>query len=299
MRNCDTKNHGDGTISFFLVPLLIFCLFTLLCWSAAVESAAAEMKKTRKIISLSPAITEWLAALGLSGEIAGVTTYCQRPSGIEKKQKVGTIMEIDVEKVAALKPDMVIAMSLTNIKDLNRLEKLGVPVKVFPIPKDFASLCEIFLGIGRFVGKEKDARRLIGNAQRQVSFIKEKTARFKARKVFIQIGAKPLYAATRDYFVNDYIEFIGGINIFKDAATGLVSKEEVLRRNPDVIIIATMGISGENEKKAWQRHAMITAVRNGEVYILDADKICSPTPLTFAVFLREFALIVHPGLQES
>jgi iron complex transport system substrate-binding protein len=115
-----------------------------------------------------------------------------------------------------------------------------------------------------------------------------------AEKVFVQLGSKPLFAATKDFFINDLIEFARGINIFKDAQSGLVSREEVVRKNPDVIIITTMGITGEKEQKSWQQYKTVNAVKNNRIYLVDSDSMCSPTPVSFAELLETIAKILHP-----
>ncbi len=248
-----------------------------------------------RIVSLSPVITEWLYLLGLENDVVGVTTYCNKPPRAKKKEKVGTVIEVNAEKIMSLKPDMVLAMSLTNEKDLTKLKKMGINVASFDIPKDFERLCEVSLEVGKSVGNEYKARTIINDSRMKVSDIKKKMSGIRKQKVFVQIGAKPLFAATREFFVNDYIEFAGGVNIFKDAISGLISREEVIKRNPDVILIATMGISGEDEMKMWQKYKTVNAVKHNRIYIVDADMICSPTPASFAEYLRKIVEILNPG----
>lgn len=249
------------------------------------------------IVSLSPVITEGLYLLGMGDSIIGVTIYCKKPIQAKDKQKVGAVVDVNVEKIVSLKPDMVFAMSHTSTKDIKKLRDTGINVITFDIPKTFERLCEIFIALGKTVGKEKEAIHIVNVSKRKVSDIRKKTSRLKKQKVFIQIGAKPLFAATDDSFVNDYIEFSGGINIFKDAGSGLISREEVLKRNPDIILIATMGIAGEDEQKIWHKYNMINAVRNKKIYLVDPDRICSPTPVSFAEYLStEIVGKIQPGI---
>ncbi|HOF57532.1 MAG TPA: helical backbone metal receptor [Syntrophorhabdaceae bacterium] len=249
------------------------------------------------IISLSPVITEGLYLLGMGDNIIGVTIYCQRPSQAKDKQKVGSVVDVNVEKIVNLKPDIVFAMSHTNTKDIKKLRDTGINVITFDIPKTFERLCEIFLALGKTIGKEKEAIHIVNASKRKVSDIRKKTSGLQKQKVFIQIGAKPLFAATDDSFVNDYIEFSGGINIFKDAGSGLISREEVLKRNPDIILIATMGVAGKDEQKIWHRYKMINAVWNNRIYLVDPYRICSPTPVSFAEYLTtEIVGKIQPGI---
>jgi iron complex transport system substrate-binding protein len=247
----------------------------------------------KRIVSLSPAITEALYVLGLEDSIVGVTIYCQKPPQAQRKEKIGTLMEPDMEKIVSLKPDLVLAMSLTSPKEIQKLKNLGLKVVMFQIPQDFNLLCEFFLQLGRVVGKEKDSQRLIKEAKGHVSEIARKVASLPKPKVLIQIGSKPLFVATKKYFINDYIQFAGGTNIFQDAGLGSVSMEEVIKKNPDIIIIATMGISGENERNIWKRFTTIEAVSKNKVYIVDPDRLCSPTPVSFAGYLAEIVTLLH------
>ncbi|MCX5813354.1 MAG: helical backbone metal receptor [Proteobacteria bacterium] len=253
----------------------------------------------QRIISLSPAITEALYLLGVEDRIIGVTTYCQKPPDAAKKEKIGTILEINTEKVISLKPDLVIGTGLTNSKDTKKLKNLGINVVTFDISKDFDWLCHIFIELGKLVGKEEQARTMIAESKKRIVKTQKKVEGLSRKKVFVQLGSKPLFAVTRDYFINDLIEFAGGVNIFKDAQSGLVSREEVVRRNPDIVIITTMGITGEKEQKTWQQYRTINAVKNKNIYLVDSDRMCSPTPVSFVELLEDIVKILHPEAFEG
>jgi iron complex transport system substrate-binding protein len=277
-----------SVLVFFILSLVVFITSPIIR-----NVAFCDAETHPRIISLSPVITEWLYLLGLENSVAGVTTYCNKPSRAKNKEKIGTVLEVNVEKIMGLNPDVVFAMSLTNTKDLKKLKSMGINVITFDIPKDFEKLCEVSLRVGSAVGKENEARNIVKTSKMKVYDIKKKTAQRPKQKVFVQIGAKPLFAATHEFFVNDYIELAGGINIFKEAMSGLISREEVLKRNPDVILIATMGISGEDEMRIWQKYKTINAVKQNRIYIVDPDRMCSPTPVSFAGYLEEIAGIVQ------
>jgi len=231
--------------------------------------------------------------LGLEDKIVGVTTYCQRPPDARSKEKIGMIREVNLERIVSLNPDLVVATSLVNVKAIEKLNNLGIKVMSFPPAKNFAEICKQFLKLGRFVGKEKEAEEIVRQAKTRVNVVKEKGNASPKLKVFIQIGAKPLFTVTEDSFINDFVEFAGGVNIAEDAKAGLYSREEVLRKNPDVIIIVTMGIVGEREEKIWQRFEVLNAVRNNKIYVVDSSRFCSPTPVTFAETLEELSRLIH------
>lgn len=248
----------------------------------------------QRIISLGVALTEELYILGVDDRLVGCTVYCQKPPEAKKKEKVGTVIEVNLEKVVSLKPDLVLTTSLTNPKAKEKLKNLGIKIVDFPQARSFAEACEQFLRLGRIVGKEREAEEIVNSAKAKVDSLKKRVTGLPKPRVFMQIGAKPLVTVTQDSFVNDFIEFAGGVNIAKGLKSGRYSREKVLEANPDVIIITTMGLSGEREKQVWQRYKSLKAARNNRIYILDAGMLCSPTPVGFAQTLEEIIKILHP-----
>jgi iron complex transport system substrate-binding protein len=89
----------------------------------------------------------------------------------------------------------------------------------------------------------------------------------------------------------------GGENIAADTTTGQYSREKVLERNPDVILIVTMGLVSAEEKELWQKYRTINAVKTGRIHTLDSYEVCSPTPLTFIKVLKELLPLLHPELK--
>lgn len=249
---------------------------------------------SQRIISLGPAITEELYLLGVGDKIVANTVYCKRPSDAEKKEKLGTVIKVDLEKIVKLKPDLVLATSLTDREQLQIMKNLKINVIEIPTAKNFQDICGNFLKLGELVGKRKEAEKIIEKVKIKVGSIREKTKHLPRQKIIVQVGAKPLYVATKRYFVDDFIEFAGGINIAGDSETGLYSREKILKQNPDVIIIVAMGIIGEKEKETWQKYKTLNAVRNNRIYIVDSYRLCSPTPVTFVETLEEIVKILHP-----
>lgn len=250
--------------------------------------------KTReRIISLAPSITEQLYLLNVGDRIVGNTTYCIHPPDARKKEKVGTILRIDVEKIIALNPDIIIATPLTPSVQLRILRRKGIEVVCFEEPKSFEEMCEQFLKIGELVGKKQIAKLLIKKIKGHVNSIKGKSKTLKKRTVFVQIGAKPLFTVPRHSYINDLIDFAGGVSISSTAVSGLYSREKVIAKNPDVILIADMGIVGETEKKIWMKYKTINAVKNKRVYIIDSHELCNPTPTSFLKVLRKIFKILH------
>jgi len=246
-----------------------------------------------RIVSLIPTVTEELYLLGAGDKIVGVTVYCQRPPEAQAKEKVGTVIDANIEKIIELRPDLVIASPLADHKQIRKLRNLDIEVKIFTEAGDFHGLCTNFVTLSRLLGKEQKAEEIVEKAKTELQAIKNAIAGFAKSRVFVQIGANPLFTAKGDSFINDLIECAGGINIGSDAKTGIYSREEVIKRNPDIILIVTMGIVGEKEKEVWRRYKTIGAVKNFRIFTVDSYRVCSPTPVSFVETVKELVRIFH------
>jgi iron complex transport system substrate-binding protein len=252
-----------------------------------------------RIVSLGPIITETIYLLGADKKLIANTTYCVIPPDARLKEKIGTVTQMNVEKIISLNPDLVLANALTKQKQINTLESFGIRVVKFENPKTFSEMCQMTLKLGRVLGKEKIAKQIVEKTRKEVDDVIEKTNKLPKKRVFIQIGIKPLHTAVKETFINEYIELAGGENIALNEKSGIYSREKVLQENPDVIFIVTMGssrVAGENEKAGWMKFTSINASRNNEIYILDPYIICSPTPVSFVNALKEIAKKLHPDI---
>jgi iron complex transport system substrate-binding protein len=193
----------------------------------------------------------------------------------------------------------VLTTLVTSNNDIEKLKRLKIKVVRFSTPKNFLEICNQFLELGKIVGKEKEAIDIIKRATTKVSLIETKVSDLPKVRVFVQTDAKPLYTANGGSFVHDYIVRAGGINIaagsYGGSDYGIYSREQVVKKDPDVILIVTMGIVGEQEKNIWKKFRSINAVSDNGIYIIDSHRVCSPTPLSFAEMLGEIAALLHPG----
>ncbi len=250
-----------------------------------------------RIVSLGPLNTENVFLLGAGNRLVADTVYCVRPQEARHREKIGSLMEINIEKIVSLQPDLVLATALTRPEQVKKLKSLGIRVVSFAKPDSFETICSQFLELGRILGLMENAEEIVTRARMVIECVKGSVSGLSRRKVFLQVGTDPVFASVPGSFTNDYITLGGGINIAADQTTGLFSREKVVAMNPDVIIIAVMGTetgTAAREKKAWKRFSSITAVRDNRVHTLDPDIICSPSPLTFAHALEKTACLIHP-----
>lgn len=255
-----------------------------------------------RIISLSPIQTENVFLLGAGSRLVGNTTYCTKPEAARNIEKVGSVMEINIEKIAGLRPDLILASNLTSTLQLEQLNKLGLRTKKFHQASSFMDICHQFRELGKLLGREQQAERITEEAQRRVNKVRSAVEHLPKQKVFLQVGAHPLFSSVKKSFTNDYIVFGGGQNIAREKTSGAMTTEEVLALAPDVIIIAVMGSEdgvGANEKTKWQNYEVLAAAKTGRIYVLDPDQVCSPSPLTFAKALEDIARLIHPEVRNQ
>ena len=259
-------------------------IFLLAAWLAFFTMANAQQYS--RVVSLAPSLTKNIYYLNAESRLLACTSYCKRAKE-DDKAVVASMVTVNVEKIVGLKPDLVLATSITNPEYIEMLRKFNIRVEVFPTPKSFEGICSQFVEMGKLLGKEEDAIQHVADIKREIEAIKMLSAtRNFNKKVFIQIGADPLYAVIPSSFMNDYILFANATNVAEDLTMGALSREAVLTRNPDYIFVVTMGIVGEEEKKVWERFGDLNAVKNNRIFIIDSDLACTPTPPTFLQTMR-------------
>ncbi len=245
----------------------------------------------RRIISLGPTITQNIYLLGREDLIVGVSSYCRGLPGAGEKEIAGDLINVNVEQVLKLSPDIVMTTDLVRPDMLDKLRSFGIKVMVFPEPESFEDTCSHFLELGRALGEYEKAEDIIMEIRNKTAVLKKEVEGLPRRKVLVQIGSNPLWVSPKNSFINDIIEFAGGINI-GPARGGMVSVEEVLKQNPDVIMIVDMGI-GEEQRKMWENYPVMNAVKNQRIYLVDSYTFCSPTPAVFLKALEETAEILN------
>ena len=274
---------------WFVIVILIFCALPL-------RADAQKTEFPQRIVSLGPLNTENVYLLGAGDRLVGNTSYCVRPEAAKEKEKIGSVMQVSIEKILSLQPDLVLATGLTQPRQLKKLRELGLQVVQVKQPASFADICAEFIRLGQLLGLEERAEQIVRRARREVAVITSRVADFPRQKVFLQVGAQPLFGSVKSSFTHDYIVLGGGINVIADQAVGTSSYEKILARNPDVIIVAIMGSesgAAAREKKKWRRFQVINAVRNNRVYSINPDLVCSPSPETFARTLAVIAGLIH------
>lgn len=265
---------------FFLFVILLVC------------QLKSEAQEAKRIVSLVPWVTKSLYLMGEQHRLLGCTNYCPVEAS-DHIPVVANAMSINIEKVLTLKPDLVMASSLNKPETIDNLRKLGIKVVSQPYPKSFEEICSYFIQIGELVGQSAKAKEIVAQQKARLVKLRAGIPAGKNPKVFIQIGAKPLFCAVPETFMEDFIQFSGGKNIAEELKLGSVTREYVLKQNPDIIFIVTMGMVAQDEKATWISYNSLSASKNKKIFILDADKTCSPTPILFVDALEEMIGLMY------
>jgi len=252
-----------------------------------------------RIISIAPSNTELLFALGLGHHLIAVTSDCNYPPEAAAKEKIGDFKP-SIERIAALAPDLVVAVRDLQPDTIRKLSEATMPVLVLD-PYTWDRLYQATEILGQATGAAAAARKLVAEmkAQREQVLAKTKGLRDDQRpKVFVEISNQPLMAAGPGTFVDELIKDAGGRNVAAGAKVewAQFSPEAVVQADPDFILTTIEGDAQNVKKRAgWQS---VSAVRKGQVYELDPDLLLRPGPRLLQGLQRTFALL-HPELAEA
>jgi iron complex transport system substrate-binding protein len=235
----------------------------------------------RRIVSLAPSLTEILFLIGADSSIVGVTDYCDYPDAAKRKAKIGGILNPNVERILALQPDLVLMSGSGNMKsDFEKLTSVGTPVFV-SFPRSIDGVFKSIIDIGELTGKRRTADSVVALLGIRRESIVRRAAAMKKETVLMILSLNPLIAIGPKTFLNELVTLANGENIIRDSSTAypVLSREEILRRQPDVIV-ATNDIvrSIDDILSPYPEWKSLAAIRNKRVAIVDASIVSRPGP---------------------
>ena len=264
----------------------------IFCYIVAVNGIIVHAAPKR-IVSLAPSITKMISLLDAEELIVGHTSFCIFEKS-DNSEVVANAVQVNIEKIVLLKPDLILVSDLTRPETVNTFKKLGIEVYRFAYSKSFNDLCSDLIVMGEKIEKTDLAESIIGKTKTELERVKALVPEnVRKPRIFAQIGSNPLWAVIPDTFMDDFIEFAGGVNVVSDARSGAISREQVLVRNPEVIFIMLMGTMGVDEKDQWKRYSGLDAVKNDKIFLMDQERTCSPTPLIFVETLEEMIRLIY------
>jgi len=278
------------------ISIFLSCITVCFCQTPNQGIENKNLGKIKRIVSLAPSLTESVYLLEMGKYLVGNTIYCNKPDDAKSKKRVASAVDVNIEEVVRLDPDLIVATHLTDHRAIKKFKSLGIRVASFVQPYSFKQMTVQFLCLGNMLGKKQLADKIVQKSQEKIRCLTERLGAKTKQKVFVQLGARPLYAATSESFVNDMVSLAKGINIAANRRNGIYSKEMVLTNNPDVILITSMGMTGEEEKNRWLQFDSLKAAQHKRVHIIDSELFCSPTVVSFADALQQVIQFLYPKL---
>ena len=259
-------------------------------WASAAGQGSAGTQTTpaRRIVSLVPALTEMLFAMGAGPQVVAVSSFDDFPPAVKSLPRVGALIDPDVERILTLRPDLVVTYGSQGSVEA-QLGRAGIKTFSYRhggIPAILQTLRDLGSATGRAAEAERKAREIEG----QLGAVRAKVRGVARPRVLLVFGRQPqslrqMYASGGVGFLNDILETAGGENVFSDVEQESVqpSQETLLARAPEVIVEIRSGRSDAatdvlGERSAWSPLASIPAVRNARIYFLSGAQFVIPGP---------------------
>jgi cobalamin transport system substrate-binding protein len=256
----------------------------------------------QRIISIIPSTTEMLFAMGAGARVVGVGNFDRYPPEALTRPKVGGLIDPDVERIIALKPDLVVVYGTQD--DLRtQLERARIPMFLYQhagLPDISATIRQL----GARIGSTNESAALADRIEAEIADVKKRVAGRPRPRTLLVFGRdaetlRGIYASGAVGFLHDMLEAAGGANVFSDVQRQSIqtTSELAVARAPEVIVeigVDTASASSRN-LRAWESLPSIPAVRNKRIYQLRGDGMMNPGP-RISASVRRMAEVLHPGV---
>ena len=255
-------------------------------------------KPPKRIVSLAPSITEILFAIGLEGEIVGVTDFCNYPPAALSKPKVA-YSQPNLESLVALEPQLVLAPpSFLRADLLAKLEQLKISTFVLESKTVEGIFGHIQL-LGRMLGRAPEANTYTAAMRKQVANLTKKVEGRPRPTLLYVLNSEPLITVGPGSFIHHLIELAGGRNAAEraNAPYPRLTMEEVLTQNPDILLFPIGEYEGipQAEQDRWKRWDTLRAVQEGKLFQVQSDLLNRPGPRVIEG-LRHLVKLLHPDV---
>ena len=267
---------------------LLLLLLTSYAWAARMEHdetgrSVIVPDHVHRVVSLSPSLTNTIYALGATGDLVGITDYTvYPPEAARQKPSVGAIVNPSLERIVALRPDLVLALPEFNgAETIAGLERLGIPVFLFSTG-DLSDIYRSVESVGRLMGREREALALVAQLRAREAKVRARAAGKNRPSVVLVLSIDPLITAGKNAFITQMITAAGARSVTEDVKQDWLQMnvEAILPRKPDYILLMKDGpvnLKDMQQSPGWKS---LEAVERGRVIILDG-RIQIPAPVAF------------------
>ncbi len=275
------KNLGSGYLIKLFSFFLLSCSITPSVRAAAIElqddlnNKVVLQQAAQRIVSLAPSVTELLFSAGAGNKVIAAVDYSDFPEAAKALPRVGGYTQLDIERILALRPDVVIGWKSGNHPvALEQLRQLNIPVYI--TETRFLDQIPITLErFGQMAGTQKQAQQEADRFRNTLDRLKAQYQHKTPVRVFYQVWNQPLITINRQNLINQVIEACGGQNVFADLNTiaPRIDAEAVLKANPDAIVASGMGVERPEWLDQWLKWPAINAVKNGQLHFIPPGHI--------------------------
>ncbi|MGB5539997.1 MAG: cobalamin-binding protein [Gammaproteobacteria bacterium] len=233
-----------------------------------------------RIVSLAPHITELLFAAGAGERVIGVSEYSDYPDAARGITRIGGGGGLDLERILALRPDLVVAWQSGNPAfQVQRLRELGLTVFISE-PRDLAAIPRSIDRLARLAGTGTAAQPVIEAFDRRLAALRRTVSGRAPIRVYYQVWDRPLMTVNGAHLISDVMRLCGGSNVFADLPdlAPQIGIEAVLARDPQVIVVAAGQQEDGRLLTPWRRWTQLAAVRQGHLYEIGRDLLVRHTP---------------------
>ena len=267
------------------------------------SAEAVQQTRPTRIVSLIPATTEMLFAMGAGDRLVGAGNFDRFPPEVDRLPRVGGLLDPDTERILALRPDLVIVYN-TQVELKTRLERAQVPYFSYE-HRALPDILETIRALGERVDASAAANRLVAAMNGALTEVRNAVAGKPRPRTLLVFGREPgtlrgVYASGGYGFLADLLDVAGSDNVFGDIKQQSVqaSTEMILSRRPDVIVELRYGddrraVNVEQELDIWKTLPSVPAVRNRQLHLLVGDEFVVPGPRIVNA-ARRFARALHP-----
>jgi iron complex transport system substrate-binding protein len=289
----NTKFTKNTTV--FFLGLFVFVAF--------VPFVLALQARPQRIISLVPALTEMLYAVGAGAQVVAVSSYDEYPPEVKALPKVGALLDPDTERIISLKPDLVITYG-SQVDLQAQMKRATIPTFDYR----HAGLAHILVTmkeLGSRTGHGAEADKAVAAIEARLAAVRARVAGKRRPKTLLVFSREPktlrnMYVSGGRGFLHDMLEIAGGDDVFNDIdkESVQVSTETILARAPDVILELRpedipAGQPMQDELASWSRLASVPAVRNKKVLFISGHAVTVPGPRV-AESVERMAKALHP-----
>ena len=232
----------------------------------------------QRVVSLAPHVTELLFAAGAGGRIVGTPEYSDYPEAAKRIPRIGSASGLDLERIAALRPDLIVAWQSGNPSwALERLLQSRIAVFLSE-PRKLEDIASNIERLGLLTGSAEVARQASRHFLERYHILQSKYAQRSPVTVFYQVWSDPLMTINGAHLISAVIRLCGGVNVFADLPILVprIGVEAVLQAQPQVIVAA--GASDSQALAGWRKWSQLQAVREGNLFLIPYDEIARQTP---------------------